>query len=151
MSEKENSFEEEGEEIRSDTKEEITIKKGGTDVPNRKVAALILSGIGGAIYLFVGIILREGWFSPVSPALIAAGIISLGGTVIGAIRVKIGGWLIILTIPLSILVGTIFNLIAYSTIYGAIYSLAFILVPIPFPHSVFVILGGFLALYASDK
>ncbi|NHJ19683.1 MAG: hypothetical protein EAX91_01980 [Candidatus Lokiarchaeota archaeon] len=103
-------------------------------MPIKKVAALILSGIGGGIYLFVGIMFRVGWWSSVSPTLIAAGIISLIGTGIGAVRIKIGGVVILLSIPLSILIG----------ISGGIYSILFVLIPVPFPHSILVMIGGIL-------
>ena len=140
ISEKENSVEKEAEDtISTEITEDKTTKKGGSTVSNKKVAGLILSCIGGVIYLFEGILLQVGWFSAVSPSLIIAGIITLVGTGIGAFNAKIGGVVILISIPLAL----IFSLFA-------IYAIAFIIFPIPFPHSVLVIIGGILCVVSYE-
>ena len=109
-----------------------------------KIVALILSGIGGAIYLFYGLILP--YYYPVKPSVIITGVISLIGTGIGVKKIKIGGIIILISIPLSLVLGTIIYFNPY-TIFLILFTL---LVPWP-PHSVCVIIGGILCVISSDE
>jgi hypothetical protein len=121
-------------------------------VPNKKATAIILSAIGGGIYLFTGIgFYSITWLRLNSFVLLSTGIVSLLGAGIGIEKIKLGGWIVFLSIPFSILIGTLYVLINHDSIYGAIYCIPFLLYPLPFPHSLFAIPGGILGIVSSDK
>ena len=120
-----------------------------TEVEPRKklnVTGLILTSIGGIFYLLTVFIVSQtetGANYPSSswPFLIA-GVISLMGTIIGAKNIKFGSVIILLSLPVTFLIGLIFS--PYWHLY--LYFITFVFVPIPLPHSVFVINGGILCL-----
>jgi len=114
----------------------------------RKKAGLILSGIGGTIYLLASLMLSYLLvylgigFLP----FILTGVISLTGTGIGVKNIKRGGIIILISIPLSLVIGIIFNP------YG-FYIIGYLGVILFYsqPHFVFVIVGGILCLKSSDS
>ena len=114
----------------------------------RKKIALILSGIGGILYLIGAFLIPITMGSANILVYIIAGVISLIGTGIGVVRIKIGGVVILISIPLSIIIVILLNLEILPQIAGLI---ALLLYPLPFPHSVFVVIGGILCLLGSDK
>jgi len=114
---------------------------------SRKKIGLILSGIGGAIYLLSGFglnyVLKYFGVRFGSLPLIITGVISLIGTGVGVKKIKIGGIIILISIPLSFVIGFIVS--PYITKYYLMF-LFFSL-----PHIVFVIVGGILCLKSSDS
>ena len=159
ISDKEHNHEKEVEDrLRKEITEDLKKKKLGL----RRKAGLILSGIGGIMYLLSGIILLitplwhyfVGAFS--IPYLIT-GAISLMGIIIlkGLEKIKIGGTVILISIPISIVITLIS--IDYTNTYfffDLITRLGYLLItiyPLPFPSSVFVIIGGILCLLSSNK
>ena len=106
---------------------------------SRKKASLILSVIGVFLYLLIGNILFTG-------------VISLIGTIIGAKKIKIGGAVILISIPISIVFTLILNFMLEYIPYYTFQEISFfVLYPIPYPHSVFVIIGGILCLKSFDE
>ena len=110
----------------------------------KKKTGLIIGSIGGGLYLFNGIISLYigyilGLFS--TPNLIA-GAISLIGTAIATKIMKIGGIIVLTTIPVTIITGII--MFPNATIMG----IAFIVVglPIPFAPPILVIIAGIVFL-----
>ena len=114
---------------------------------SRKKIGLILSGIGGAIYLLSGFgfyyVLRYFGIRFGSLPFIITGVISLIGTGIGVKEIKIGGIIILISIPLSFVIGFIVS--PYIT------TQYLIILFFSLPHIVFVIVGGILCLKHSDK
>lgn len=111
----------------------------------RKVG-LILSALGGIIYLILGLIFVFLFSSVPAGAfgipLSSTGAIALIGTIIGVKEKRIGGIIILLSIPISILIELIFTfnpLFPYLSVY--------LLMP---PISLLVIIGGILCLRSSD-
>jgi len=111
----------------------------------RKKAGLILSGIGGTIYLLSSLMLSYVLiymgigFLP----FILTGVISLIGTGIGVKNIKKGGIIILISIPLSFLIVSIVSPYGFFII---IYVLIF-----SQPHFIFVIIGGILCFTSSDS
>ena len=140
ISEKENKYEKYWEERHS---REIT---KGFKMGRRKKAGLILSGIGGTIYLLASLmgsyILT--YFGGGPLPFIITGVISLTGTGIGVKNIKKGGIIILISIPLSLVIGIIFSGYFHIAYLG-------ILLLFSQPHFVFVIIGGILCLKSSDS
>ncbi|GAH02777.1 unnamed protein product, partial [marine sediment metagenome] len=139
ISEKENKDEKYGEERRS---REFT---KGFKMERRKKAGLVLSGIGGTIYLLGSSVLGGSIrFSDIGFLLfILTGVISLIGMGIGVKKIKIGGKIILISIPLPLVIGFIYGT---NNVYG--YIMGFLL--LSQPHFVFVIIGGIVCLKSSD-
>ena len=120
----------------------------------RKKAGLILSGIGVFLYLLSGnIYIFLLYPTPViySLSLLFTGAISLVGTIVGVKVIKKGGAVILISIPISIVLILILNFILeYYVSYTFNEIVFFVLYPIPYPHSVFVIIGGIQCLKSSD-
>ena len=120
----------------------------------RKKAGLILSGIGVFLYLLSGnIYIFLLYPTPViySLLLLFTGAISLVGTIVGVKVIKKGGAVILISIPISIFLILILNFILeYYVSYTFNEIVFFVLYPIPYPHSVFVIIGGIQCLKSSD-
>ena len=112
----------------------------------RKKAGLILSGIGGIIYLFSSFNYILIYLGIGVLPFILAGVISLIGTGIGVKNIKKGGIIILISIPISIVLGIIFNP------YG-FYIIGYLGVLLFFsqPQFVFVIIGGIVCLKSSDS
>ena len=110
---------------------------------SRNNPELILSGIGGVIYLFFGITLSNPYYygSSILPALIT-GVISLVGTGIGVKKKKIGGIVILISIPLSLVLGYTPYLIMY---------IGFLFSPLFLVSSLCLIIGGILCLKGSGS
>jgi len=143
ISDKEHNHDKEVEDrLRSEITEEFKKKKWGS----RRKAGLILSGIGGILYLLLSSItfLMSSWFGDFFISPLIAGAISLIGTIIAIKKAKIGGTVILLSIPISMVSALFLQHIYLNLILN-------LLIPIPFPHSVFVIIGGFLCLVSPDK
>ena len=87
-------------------------------------------------------------FEDLAAPLLITGAISLMGTIIGAIKIKIGGTVILISIPISIVITYTLNIIPY---YSFFLVILFLLNPMIFFHSGFVIIGGILCLLSSDK
>ncbi|MBY9016193.1 MAG: hypothetical protein KGD68_10915 [Candidatus Lokiarchaeota archaeon] len=126
---------------------------------SKKKAGLILSGIGVFLYLLDGSIYLL-LLSPTMPVifslLLLTGAISLIGTKIGVKKIKMGGAVILLSIPISIVFISALNFfLEYFTYYVPYYTsyniVLIVLYPIPFPHSVFVIIGGIQCLMSFDE
>lgn len=120
------------------------------EMKSRKKAGLILSGIGNVIYLLTGfsyVFFVIGGGNLRLP-LLFIGIFSLTGILIGVNDIKEGGAVILISIPLSVVYIFILNIISpYYRVYDMFY-IAFH--PIPYPHSLFLIIGGILCLMSSD-
>ena len=157
MSEKEHDYEKEVvERVKREIKEESKQKKG----KSLRMVGIIMSGIGGLLYLIFGFIylfFSMSYFVWLAIPLLIAGAISQTGTIIAIYKVKIGGVIILTSIPISIGIGIILSLFIgpfpyyYPSFYGVLMTIQLILYPIPFPHSVQVIAGGIICLVASDK
>ena len=121
---------------------------------SRKIAGLILSSIGALIYILYGIIF-VGFISRTEfmfLALTIVGYISLMGTLIGVIKIKMGGVVILSSIPLAIFFALVLNnIFVYSPyfLYFPSQDTVFFILS-PSIHTVFVILGGILCLTSSD-
>ena len=122
---------------------------------SRKKASLILSVIGVFLYLLIGniyIFLLSPTPVIYSLSLLFTGVISLIGTIIGAKKIKIGGAVILISIPISIVFTLILNFMLEYIPYYTFQEISFfVLYPIPYPHSVFVIIGGILCLKSFDE
>ena len=119
---------------------------------SKKKAGLILSGIGEILYFLNGVIycfLSGPEILPIS--LLLTGTISLIGTILEKKEIKIGGAVILISIPFSIGVISILNFfLNYMPTFRIYDWFLLILYPIPYPHSVFVIIGGILCVRSSD-
>ena len=160
ISDKEHNHEKEVEErLKREITEEFLKKKLGL----RRKIALILSSIGGIIYLLEGIMFCGVMFFTsstdslmflISISYLIIGEISLMGTRIAAKKIKLGGRAILISIPISIFITLVtFNFYTLNSIY-LFYAIVYIILPmmpIPFPTSVFVIIGGIMLLLSSDK
>ena len=158
ISEKENSYEKEVEErLRREITEEFQTEK-----ERSRRGGSILSGIGGILYLIHSILLSLAFwgFNSINISFLIVGIISLVGIRIGVKKRRIGGIVILISIPISIVIGLIISDIPSSltTLYGndiifiyIIYILLSIGTGIPFLPGVFVIIGGILFLISSDE
>ena len=126
----------------------------------RKKVGLILSGIGETLYLAEAV-MYIGFSRPLSIwpfSILFIGAISVVGTIAGKDDIKFGGALILISTPFSI----IYTLILYDIFilnevievvrYNIFPDLIlFVLYPIPFPHSVFLIIGLYLCLTSFDE
>jgi len=158
MIEKEQDYEEEVvERVKREIKEESKKRKGRT----LRSMGLIISGVGGLLYFIMGFIslfayMSYMWWLAI-PVLIT-GAISQTGTIVAISKVKIGGAIILTSIPVSLVIGVILSLFIpnpypyyYPSFYGVVMVFQLILYPIPIPHSVHVIVGGILCLTGSDN
>ena len=96
----------------------------------RKKTALFLSGIGGILYLFGASLIPITMGSANILLYLIAGVISLIGTGIGVVRIKIGGVVILISIPLSLIIVILLNPEVLPQIAGLA---ALLLMPLPFP------------------
>ena len=115
----------------------------------RKKPGLILSGIGIAIYLILGSSISiSAVLLPI--LLVSIGAISLMGLLIGVKDIRMGGVVILISIPFSIIYILFMNIIITNS--PAIINLIvlFALIPFPYPHSLFLIIGGILCLMSSN-
>jgi hypothetical protein len=116
-----------------------------------KLTGLILSNIGGILYLLTIFMVSQTYTGSIFPfssgPFLVAGIVSLTGTILGVRNIKTGGLIILLSIPVSIAFGLIF--FRYLDCFMCFYE--FVLIPFPLPHSVFVINGGILCLISNMK
>ena len=141
------------ERAKREIREELKTKKR----KSRRIVGLITSGVGGALYLILGfmyLIMNVGYYSWYYIPLLIAGAISQTGTIVAMYKVKIGGALLLASLPVSIVFGIILTMIQpyyYYTLYAVITVFQFILLPFPIPHSAHVIAGGILCLLASDR
>ena len=118
---------------------------------HRKNAGLIISSIGVIAYLIHSIVIY--WFTwgmgilPLTTLL--TGVISLLGIIIGVDRIKLGGLVMLISIPLSIVSILILNsFLEYHSIY-LIIIYPFALFPIP--SFMFIGIGGIMCLTYSDN
>ncbi len=119
----------------------------------KKKAGLILSGIGIFLYLLKGsiyIIFIYPMDVIFSLSLLFTGAISLIGIIIGVKEIKIGGAVILISIPISIVYISILNFFLEYSLYNFYDIVLFVIYPIPYPHSVFVIIGGIQCLMSFD-
>lgn len=153
FSEEEHNHEKKVEErLRREIKEDFKKKTGRT----RKLSGLIVSGVGGILYLINGFIYLSIPLEFISWLIIPfsiAGVISLIGLVIGIFKVKIGGVVNLLVIPISIIIGVImsYNLPYPYLPHFTVIVVEYLILPIPLPHSIHVVTGGLLCLMGSDK
>jgi peptidoglycan/LPS O-acetylase OafA/YrhL len=134
--------------LRSENTEDFSLQK---EEPRKKlkVIALIISGIGGILYLITVfmIIDTDMEFGPyVGMPFLIAGVISLMGAIMGVKDIRRGSIIILLSLPGTFLIGLIFS--PYWDFY--FYFITFVFVPIPLPHSILVIIGGILCLKSTD-
>jgi len=157
MIEKEQDHEKEiVERVKREIKEEKEKKKGRS----LRLVGLIISGVGGLLYLIQGLIYlftSRGYMSYYSlmaiiPSFIA-GVISQTGTIVAISKVKIGGAILLTSIPIAFVVGIILSFAQpyYYPYYNVLYVFQYILFPLPLPHSAHVIAGAILCLIASDN
>jgi hypothetical protein len=140
-------------EIKREIKEELHEKKG----KSRKTAGIIISGVGAALYLIFGyffliVSYGSGYMFISSLSLLIAGGISLGGVILALFKVKIGGIITLISVPIALVIGIMLVLIEgdYYYYYQWLNVLQFILFPLPIPHSAHVIAGGIICLTATD-
>jgi len=117
---------------------------------------LILSCIGGAIYLLLGIVV---FIMPyhgtkyIYTSLLIIGIVALVGTIFGIINAKAGGAIVLSSVPISI----VYTVIAFeSNYYTNILLTLFpaMLIPLffmPIPFSALIIAGGILCVTSSKE
>ena len=134
-------------EVEESHRREITEDLKKKDNKDIKDVGLILSGIGGILFL-IEIMFIQTYMADIILLLMIAGIISLIGTGIGVKKIKIGGIIILISIPFSIITVALLNQWVIPQIAGNIASL---LLPTPFPNSVVLIFGGILCLISSDE
>ena len=134
-------------EVEESHRREITEDLKKKDNKDIKDVGLILSGIGGILFL-IEIMYIPANMPDIILLLMIAGIISLIGTGIGVKKIKIGGIIILISIPFSIITVALLNQWGIPQIAATISSL---LLPSPFPTSVVVIFGGILCLISSDE
>ena len=120
----------------------------------KKKVGLILSGIGVIIYLLSGSMYLF-FLSPFLPfhilSLLIPGTISLIGTIIGVKEIKAGGVVILISIPISIVYISIMHFFLEDISGYTLYEIVtFMLYPIPYPHSIFIIIGGIQCLKSFD-
>jgi len=157
MIEKEHTLDkEERERLKREIIAEIKEKKGRS----RKTPGLIISGVGGLIYIFYGLFffffMGSYWYVPMlmmtTAPMIVAGVIAEIGTIVGIKNIKAGGGVILTAITAASVFGIIMASISrYPSYYVLIYLFQYLLFPIPIPHSIHVISGGILCLTASDR
>lgn len=150
ISEKEHNYKKEVEEkLRSENIEKFNIKKKETR-DKLKFIGLILSSIGGILYLITFFMVIDSYmwilYPYVSMPFLVAGVLLLMGTIIGVKNLKAGSVIILISLPVTFLIGLIFS--PYWNYY--LYFITYIFVPFPLPHSVFVIIGGILCLKRLD-
>ncbi len=134
-------------EVEESHRREITEDSKKKDNKDIKGVGLILSGIGGILFL-IEIMYIPAYMADIILLITITGIISLIGTGIGVKKIKIGGIIILISIPFSIITVALLNQWGIPQISGNIASL---LLPTPFPNSVVVIFGGILCLISSDE
>jgi len=123
---------------------------------SRKTAGLIISGVGAALYLGYGLILLIvgfTYYSAYTIALLIAGGISTTGVIVAINKVKIGGIIILISIPIAFVIGIVLSTIGtpYYYYYQWIYVMQYVLFPFPIPHSAHIIAGGIICLTAADR
>ena len=155
MIEKEQDYEKEiVERVKREIIEEKKKKKG----KSLKLVGLIISGVGGLLYLVQGLIFlftSMGYYYNlwrIIPLFIA-GAISQTGTIVAISKVKIGGAILLTSIPIAFVIGIILSFAQpyYYPYYNVLYVFQYILFPLPLPHSAHVIAGAILCLIASDN
>ncbi len=155
MIEKEQDYEKEiVERVKREIIEEKKKKKG----KSLKLVGLIISGVGGLLYLISGLIFlftSIGYYYNlwISITLFIAGAISQTGTIVAISKVKIGGAILLTSIPIAFVIGIILSFAQpyYYPYYNVLYVFQYILFPLPLPHSAHVIAGAILCLIASDN
>lgn len=155
MIEKEQDHEKEiVERVKREIIEERKKKKG----KSLKLVGLIISGVGGLLYLISGLIFlftSIGYYYNlwISITLFIAGAISQTGTIVAISKVKIGGAILLTSIPIAFVIGIILSFAQpyYYSYYNVLYVFQYILFPLPLPHSAHVIAGAILCLIASDN
>lgn len=140
------------ERAKKEIREELKTKKG----KSRRIVGLITSGVGGALYLILGLIYLAtmSYYSWYYVPLLIAGAISQTGTIVAIFKVKVGGALLLTSLPISIVFGIILTMVQpyyYYSPLAVMIVFQFILFPLPIPHSAHVIAGGILCLLASDR
>ncbi|NVM16967.1 MAG: hypothetical protein HWN80_04575 [Candidatus Lokiarchaeota archaeon] len=135
--------------FRSENTEEFSLKTQETR-KKLKVAGIILSGIGGILYLItVFIVLNTGFrdYPSTSMPFLFVGVTSLVGTIIGVKNIKLGSMIILLSLPATFLIGLIYG--PYLDFY--LYLSPYVFVPFPLPHSIFLITGGIMCFLSTDR
>jgi len=115
---------------------------------SRKIVALFVSCLGGGIYLSFGVMMyfaQTGSSPVIYIPLLIAGAVVIMGTIIGVIRIRIGGVIILSSIPLSIIIAT--TLIGLSSLTSILGNL---LVSIwGLFSSIITIIGGVICLLSN--
>ncbi|NHJ19681.1 MAG: hypothetical protein EAX91_01970 [Candidatus Lokiarchaeota archaeon] len=161
MIEKKPFYEEEADEkLRSEIKEEIKRElkeeKRVKSRKSRKTAGIIISGVGAILYLVFGfffLILGSsyGYMRDAAVSMLIAGGISIAGIIVALYKVKIGGIITLISIPIAIVIGVILMLMEpYSYYYYWLNFIQYVIFPLPIPHSLHVIPGGIICLTAKD-
>ena len=144
--------------------DEIKIEKGfrddsseGLNIKNNELKeklmliGLILNSIGGILYLLSVFMVFQTSLGSMYPfasgPFLLTGVISIIGTIIGVKNLKAGYLIILFSIPFTFSIGVIF----FRYLDCFMCFIGFVLVPIPLPHSVFVINGGILCLISYKK
>ena len=95
-------------EVEESHRREITEDLKKKDNKEIKSTGLILSGIGGILFL-IEIMFIQTYMADIILLLMIAGIISLIGTGIGVKKIKIGDIIILISIPFSIITVALLN------------------------------------------
>ena len=136
--------------FRNDDLEGFNIKNN--ELKNKlKLTGLILNSIGGILYLITFFMVAQTYigslYPPASWPFLLTGVISLIGSLIGVKNIKTGYLIILFSIPFTFTIGLIF----FRYLDCFMCFIEFVLIPIPLPHSVFVINGGILCLISDKK
>lgn len=126
----------------------------------RRTVGLLASGVGGMLYLIIGLSQIRGslnysllsYSGIIGISNLLAGLISIVGTLVGTRNVKTGGVLQLVSIPTALVLGFVLLTTGdymYS-VYNFIPFIMMMVYPFPLPHSFHVISGGILCLTGSD-
>ena len=140
MVEKEHTLnKEERERLKREIIAEIKEKKGGL----RRTMGLIISGVGGLIYLFHGLFsfIMNYRYPPqlmiVATPMIIAGVMAVIGTIVGFKNIKAGGGVILTAIPAAVVFGFIWVFITRYYFFNIFYAFQYLILPFPF-HTLFM-------------
>ncbi|NHJ19680.1 MAG: hypothetical protein EAX91_01965 [Candidatus Lokiarchaeota archaeon] len=140
------------EEIKREMREEQRVKSG----KSRKTAGVIISGVGAILYLIFGFFLLilgsgMGIMRNIAIMMLIAGGISITGVIVAMYKVKIGGIITLISIPIAIVIGIIlqFTELHYYYYYYWLYLLEYMLAYTPYAY-LHVIPGGIICLTAND-
>ncbi|NHJ19682.1 MAG: hypothetical protein EAX91_01975 [Candidatus Lokiarchaeota archaeon] len=137
------------EEIKREMRDGQREKKG----ESRKTAGIIISGVGAVLYLGFGFLFLTldfgySYLRSFPLTLVVIGGISMTGVIVALSKVKIGGIITLISLPIAFVIGIAMEPYYYT--YYSTYPLLYMLIygtPFGYLH---VIPGGIICLTASD-